>query len=275
MPTNNAANAQNAQYNLLVGTGSAYTNIAPSATSGVPLISQGAASNPDYGTAVVAGGGTGVTSNTAYSVLCGGTTSTNPIQSVASVGSSGQVLTSNGAGALPTFQSLPTWTLANAGGTALTGAATITVSGLSNVNSIMVIVEAASSASAQSAIGIRLNTDTGNNYYRFGSQIIAVNPYSTATVTNSQSGATDFVRLIGMSTNAGSTGSGTFFVTGCNTSGVKIFQSQGGANASTGTDQVINIYGGYYNSASVITSVSVFSNVGNFDAGTVYVYTSP
>jgi hypothetical protein len=280
MVTNNAANAQNAQYNLIVGTGSAYTNIAPSATSGVPLISQGAASNPAYGTAVVAGGGTGVTSNTAYAVLCGGTTGTGAIQSVASVGSSGQVLTSNGAGALPTFQSLPTqslptWTLANAGGTALTGAATITVSGLSNVNSIMVIVEAASSASAQSAIGIRLNTDTGNNYYRFGSQIIAVNPYSTATITNSQSGATDFVRLIGMSTNAGSTGSGTFFVTGCNTSGVKIFQSQGGANASTGTDQVINIYGGYYNSASVITSVSVFSNVGNFDAGTVYVYTSP
>jgi hypothetical protein len=104
MPTNNGSNAQNAQYNLLVGTGSAYTNLAPSATSGVPLISQGAASNPAYGTAVVAGGGTGVTSNTAYSVLCGGTTSTNPIQSVASVGSLGQVLVSNGAGALPTFQ---------------------------------------------------------------------------------------------------------------------------------------------------------------------------
>jgi len=104
MPTNNAANAQNAQYNLLVGTGSAYTNIAPSATSGVPLISQGAASNPAYGTAVVAGGGTGVVSNTAYAVLCGGTTGTGAIQSVASVGSSGQVLTSNGAGALPTFQ---------------------------------------------------------------------------------------------------------------------------------------------------------------------------
>jgi hypothetical protein len=104
MPTNNSSNAQNAQYNLIVGTGSAYSNIAPSATSGVPLVSQGATSNPAYGTAVVSGGGTGVTSNTAYSVLCGGTTSTNPIQSVASVGTSGQVLTSNGAGALPTFQ---------------------------------------------------------------------------------------------------------------------------------------------------------------------------
>ena len=53
----------------------------------------------------VASGGTGATSATAYAVLCGGTTSTGAFQPVASVGTSGQVLTSNGAGALPTFQS--------------------------------------------------------------------------------------------------------------------------------------------------------------------------
>ena len=52
----------------------------------------------------VAGGGTGVASTTAYAVLCGGTTSTAALQSIASVGTSGQLLTSNGAGALPTFQ---------------------------------------------------------------------------------------------------------------------------------------------------------------------------
>tara|TARA_R110000823_G_scaffold315159_2_gene445950 strand:+ start:16558 stop:16911 length:354 start_codon:yes stop_codon:yes gene_type:complete len=52
----------------------------------------------------VAGGGTGLASVTAYAVLCGGTTSTNPLQSIASVGTVGQVLVSNGAGALPTFQ---------------------------------------------------------------------------------------------------------------------------------------------------------------------------
>lgn len=52
----------------------------------------------------VADGGTGRSSHTAYAVLCGGTTTTTAQQSVASVGASGQVLTSNGAGALPTFQ---------------------------------------------------------------------------------------------------------------------------------------------------------------------------
>jgi hypothetical protein len=56
------------------------------------------------GTLPVAAGGTGATSATAYAVQCGGTTSTGAHQSIASVGTTGQVLTSNGAGALPTFQ---------------------------------------------------------------------------------------------------------------------------------------------------------------------------
>lgn len=43
-------------------------------------------------------------SATAYAVVCGGTSTANPLQPIASVGSAGQVLTSNGAGALPTFQ---------------------------------------------------------------------------------------------------------------------------------------------------------------------------
>lgn len=54
----------------------------------------------------VAQGGSGRASATAYAVVCGGTTTTGPQQSIASVGTSGQVLTSNGAGALPTFQTL-------------------------------------------------------------------------------------------------------------------------------------------------------------------------
>jgi hypothetical protein len=52
----------------------------------------------------VAHGGTGRSTSTAYAVLCGGTTSTGAHQSIAGVGTSGQVLTSNGADALPTFQ---------------------------------------------------------------------------------------------------------------------------------------------------------------------------
>lgn len=54
----------------------------------------------------VVNGGTGNTSATAYAVQCGGTTSTANHQSIASVGTAGQVLVSNGAGALPSFQGI-------------------------------------------------------------------------------------------------------------------------------------------------------------------------
>jgi hypothetical protein len=57
------------------------------------------------GTLPVANGGSGRASHTAYAVICGGTTTTGAQQSIASVGTAGQVLTSNGASALPTFQS--------------------------------------------------------------------------------------------------------------------------------------------------------------------------
>lgn len=51
----------------------------------------------------VTNGGSGRSSATAYGVICGGTTTTNPHQSV-SPNTAGRVLTSNGPGALPSFQ---------------------------------------------------------------------------------------------------------------------------------------------------------------------------
>lgn len=53
-------------------------------------------------------GGTGKASATAYTVQCGGTTSTGAHQNVSGVGTSGQLLTSSGAAALPTWKSYST-----------------------------------------------------------------------------------------------------------------------------------------------------------------------
>lgn len=53
------------------------------------------------GTVAVANGGTGDTSFTAYALLAGGTTATGVLQQVSGLGSAGQILTSQGAGALP------------------------------------------------------------------------------------------------------------------------------------------------------------------------------
>jgi hypothetical protein len=77
-------------------------------TASKPVFTDASKNLVSTGTLAVDQGGTGATSQTAYAVLAGGTTSTGAYQSVASVGSSGQVLTSNGAGALPTFQTIST-----------------------------------------------------------------------------------------------------------------------------------------------------------------------
>ena len=53
-------------HNVLIGGASNYqvANVAPSSTSGVALISQGASSDPTFGTVAIAGGGTNATSFT-------------------------------------------------------------------------------------------------------------------------------------------------------------------------------------------------------------------
>ena len=77
------------------------TGVVTSSLTTVGTIGTGVWEGTDVG---VAHGGSGRSTATAYAVICGGTTATGAHQSIAGVGTSGQVLTSNGAGALPTFQ---------------------------------------------------------------------------------------------------------------------------------------------------------------------------
>lgn len=87
------------------GTGIAYFTAAGPTVARVYTFPDAAATILTTNAAVtVAQGGTGIASATAYAVLCGGTTATGALQSIASVGTAGQVLTSNGAGLLPTMQ---------------------------------------------------------------------------------------------------------------------------------------------------------------------------
>lgn len=58
--------------------------------------------NPTFG---VSSGGTGLTTASTYAIICGGTTGTGVFQQVSGLGTSGQFLTSAGAGALPTWSS--------------------------------------------------------------------------------------------------------------------------------------------------------------------------
>jgi hypothetical protein len=92
------------QYNVLTGaTANTVNNVAPSATSGIPLISQGLSAQPIFGTAVVTGGGTGDTSFTAYMPIAGGTTTAGALQSIAT-GTQYYELAYNTSSSLPSFQ---------------------------------------------------------------------------------------------------------------------------------------------------------------------------
>jgi len=120
MAQNNSCNYRPTQYNVQTGGASgALNDVAPSATSGVPLISQGSSSQPTFGTAVVAGGGTGVASFTAYSLIAAGTTGTGTMQSVGT-GSSGQIIRSGGSSALPSWSTATYPSTAGTSGNVLT-----------------------------------------------------------------------------------------------------------------------------------------------------------
>lgn len=166
------------------------------------------------------------------------------------------------------------WSLVNTGGTALTGATTITVSGISNADKILILIEDASSANAAAFIRVRLNTDTGNNYSQYGSLISSPSTYAASNFNKYSSTGGSSINICRMAGNAGSQASGFLLLSGCNTAGLKIFNGGGGASNSTDNGQEIYNTGGYYSSASVISSISIVSSTGNFDNGTVYVYTS-
>jgi hypothetical protein len=124
--TINPSNQTITQYNIQTGGASnLLNNVAPSSTSGVPVISQGASSQPVFGTAVVAGGGTGQVTLTNHGVLIG--QGTSAIAQTAA-GTAGQVLQSGGASADPVYSTATYPATAGTSGNVLTSNGTNFVS---------------------------------------------------------------------------------------------------------------------------------------------------
>jgi hypothetical protein len=137
----------------------------------------------------------------------------------------------------------------------------------------MVIVEGASSASASSGMTIRLNADSGSNYSYFGASLNPTASYDASNFSRTYNTTTS-IALGNMANNAASDVSGYVLFSGCNSSGIKIFNSVSAANAGGGNSQVHYYIGGNYTGSSTISSVSILSSAGNFDAGKIYIYTS-
>jgi len=188
------------------------------------------------------------------------------------IGSTGDVLTV--AGGVPAWAAPAgggkSYTLVNAGGTALTGATSITVSGITSAEDILVVVAGASSANATSFVSVRLNS-IATGYVQAGYAFTASENGSYQATNDSE------IWLGRTANNAADAVSGSIRISGCSTTGNKAYSSSGGGESgwpgyiTTSRGYTLN---GFVTASATVSSITVYSSTGNFDAGTVYVYKS-
>lgn len=127
-------------------------------------------------------GGTGRTTNTAYALMAGGTTATGAQQQVSGLGTSGQILTSNGAGALPTWQDA-------AGGSS--SFAVVTVSGTQDSSNKTFTLGSTISSADQIFLNGQLLTPGSTNDYEISGTTL------TFTASFTAPASTDVIRAYG------------------------------------------------------------------------------
>lgn len=163
-------------------------------------------------------------------------------------------------------------------GTALNPNASVTISGISGKDKILVMVTAASpdTGSNNCFPRLRLNSDSGSNYYYNGFMTIGNSTYSSDSFVPQFGNPDTSFPLTRMSTSSTSECYAYALFTGCNSSGVKTIQMSGGSTRGGGTEQRSFSYGGYYSGSSTVSSITLFADgaFSNYDAGTIFVYTS-
>jgi hypothetical protein len=138
----------------------------------------------------VAHGGSGDSSFTAYSIICGGTTSTGVLQSVSGVGTTNQILMSNGSSALPSWQSGGMKLISTQTVTTATGALVFSSIPVSSFTNYWVNIADVTNSSSAAGTYFQVLMGTGSTYlstYYAGNNS---NPYNSATLTNTSTGTT-------------------------------------------------------------------------------------
>jgi len=227
----------------------------------------------------VSHGGTNNTTFTAYSVICAGTTSTGTFQNVSGVGSSTNVLTSNGAGALPTWQAL-------AGGTSgLTKIVSITASNQASVDfdshfsssynvylfTFTNVIPVTNATFLYSRVGTGATpTWTATGYYWSSLGIIGSRQgefaQNDSQAVLSQNASTHYIP----NTNGGI--SGYLYIHGPNNSSQFINGNGRFAYLDTGSTFAYTNIANFFNSAANYTSIQFYFNTGNVSSGTICMY---
>lgn len=188
------------------------------------------------------------------------------------IGSTGQVLTVNSgipSWSTPASGAITTWTLLNTGGTALTGAATVTITGISNQKQLYVLIDGASSTSASSFIRVRPNNDTATNYIYGGHYGAYESTYNRANYGPLSTTGGNGIIVGYMGSSVSSTVSGAAVIESADSTGWKRFFAFGDADTDGhGAYDLLGLWKG----SAAITSISIAAGAGNLDSGTVYVY---
>lgn len=159
--------------------------------------------------------------------------------------------------------------------TNLSGSASVSITGISGVDDVLVLLQGVGTASNGEIIQIHLNGDTASNYRSYGHSLYPPASY-TAGFWNAWNATNETrVSIAGRSSNSGSYVYGALKISGCNTSGIKVYAADGGGNASGGNSQYNISQQGIWNNSSTLSSITVTNDYArNFNAGTVYVYTA-
>jgi hypothetical protein len=221
----------------------------------------------------VTNGGTGVaTLTTAYGVLTAGTTATGNVQTLAALGASGTVLTSNGASALPSFQAVA------AGASGLTWIATVTASAQATVDfnnnltstydNYIVVFENVVSAAGSGKLQILAGTGAGPTYQTSAYAGVYVG-YLSGAISGVTSGtaAVDMTPAQVLSTT---TSGAAGFITIHNVNNASNFK------AFTAHTFVTSLFGcvsvGTWGGATVLSSLRFKFASGNLTSGTFKLY---
>lgn len=192
------------------------------------------------------------------------------------VGTNGQALKANSATATGlewgSVAATKTYSLLGTG--TLTSGSTVTVSGISNMDSIYVIVNRASVTTTSTVIQMRINADTGSNYKQGYASFYNDTTFHPAWLGSYYLSNT-YLTLGQVGDNAGQEYSGAIQISGGATAGSKMYMYQGAVNNNaTQARNYGYIGGGWWDNAATISSISLVCSSGTFDAGSFFVYGS-
>lgn len=214
-------------------------------------------------------GGTGVASVTAYAPMCGGTTSTAPLQQATTgLSTTGLLLVSGAAGALPFWRSDVGMTKIATVTASASATLTFTSSDITSSYTRYFIKITQLVSSAGTGLRVAFSTNNGSSYITSGYQSCGFrNAYNTATLSRTSGIAIAGLTLLSNSTDT--LNGFMFFFAG---TGIQsAYVGRGSSYASTGGVMTNHFWGGS-NAATGVNNIQFSMSSGTFTTGSITLY---